>query len=166
MHHLVAGAGRLKWLRGRPDNGRAGKDVAQSASAFCRTLLKSCIGPITPLHSFLSLISTHAYYHLGAGNPTVCGDARVLPVRPMVRQKKIGRMRPHQPSRWAQGQRCHPATHTQGSWGRDGDGTAEILPAERANGSRSLRGRKHRHHVTGAPGSRRNNVNACQCRSM
>ena len=102
------------------------------------------------------------YYDLGAVNPIVFGDDRVLPVRPMVRQKKIEHMRLHQPSRWAQRQRCRPAIHTPDSWGRDGDGIAEVLPAERANGSESLRGRKCRHHVTGAPASRKNKVKACQ----
>jgi len=82
----------------------------------------------------------------------------VLPVRPRVRQKKIEHMRLHQSSRWAQGQKCHPATHTQDSWGRDGDGTAEVLPAEHANDSESLHGRKYRHHVTGAPAPLDNNV--------
>ena len=130
---------------------------------------KELIALITPQHTFRSLVSRQVCSScpqgLGAMNPIMCGDARAPPARLLVRRKKSESTPRYRPSRRAQAQRCRPATHTQDNQGPDDDGTGELLRAEHAKGSESLYVRKHRHHETGAPAWRRNNVNGFQCRS-
>ena len=130
---------------------------------------KELIALITALHTFRCLVSRQVCSScpqgLGATNPIMCGGARAPPGRLLVRRKKIESTPRYRPSRRAQAQRCRRATHTQDNRGPDDDGTGELLRAEHAKGSESLYVRKRRHHETGAPAWRRNNVNGFQCRS-